>query len=403
LRIENRPTISIMTFLSQGMLGFAFSIIGSTIPIIKDYFGFSLRTAGLVVSIIQIGYAFAAFGGGVITDVMKRERLLAIGSLVIGISSLLVGYFKAGWINFLLFMVIGIGCGTIFISSNTLVVQLFSEKRGTFLNIHHIFFATGSFLGPLVSRFFLRSGFRWQLSYRLLGLVTSLIGLFFFVAETGRRFGYVKPRIKDALGVIKQKNYLVLLIINFFGMGTQFVLMYLIVLFLKEARGFDVAFASLFLSMFYVMLGVGRLICGFLVLKTSNSKMIMILFILLLVFTALAIFSSGLASGIFFILTGLASSGIFPGMLALTSIITGERVMGSSLGLLTLFGGIGGMVLTYIIANVSELIGLIRGFSMVILVLLGVIVLFSIMLRGFIIEENKINLKSFVSETSLTK
>ncbi len=271
------------------------------------------------------------------------------------------------------------------------------------MNIHHIFFATGSFLGPLVSRFFLRSGFGWQLSYRLLGLVTSLIGLFFFVAETGRRFEYVKPKIKDALGVIKQKNYLVLLIINFFGMGTQFVLMYLIVLFLKEARGFDVAFASLFLSMFYVMLGAGRLICGFLVLKTSNSKMIMILFILLLVFTTLAIFSSGLASGIFFILTGLASSGIFPGMLALTSIITGERVMGSSLGLLTFFGGIGGMVLTYVITNVSELIGLIRGFSMVILVLLGVNVLFSIMLRGFVIEENKINLKSFVSEIGLAK
>lgn len=394
--VQSRPVISFMTFLSQGTLGLSFGIIGSTIPVIKAYFGFSLKTAGLVVSTVQIGYAFAAFGGGIVTDLMKRERLLAIGSLFIGLSALLIGFFRARSINFMLFLIMGIGCGAIFISSNTLVVQLFPERRGTFLNIHHVFFAGGSFVGPLLSRFFLRNGPGWQVSYRILGIITSTIGLFFLVVETGRKFGHIKPRFQDTVRLLKQRKYFILLIINFFGMGTQFLLMYMIVLFLKEVRGFDVAFASLFLSMFYVMLGFGRLICGFAILKTGNARMILVLFSLLLIFVAFALYSSGLVSGVFFILTGLASSGIFPGMLALTSIITGEKIMGASLGLLTLFGGLGGMLMTYTITNISEIMGLVRGFLMVILILVGIILLFSIMLRSFISAERKVEQSALI-------
>jgi len=152
MMITDRRLISLFTFISLGMLGFTFSFIGTGLPEIQNYFKISVRDAGLITTVVQLGYAVSAFLGGVVADNIPRERLLMAGCFLLFTGTLLLRLVDNFAINLFFFAITGIGLGAVFISSNALVVELFTDRRGTFLNIHHIFFAVASFLRKPVYR-----------------------------------------------------------------------------------------------------------------------------------------------------------------------------------------------------------------------------------------------------------
>ena len=166
--IKNRFLIAGFTFISLGLLGLTFSFVGVSLPYLQIFFAIEIGRTGLLSAIVQLGFALMCFFGGVISDLLNKDKLLMAGCIFLGLSSLFFGMNKVFLINSVILAFMGSGCGFIFISSNTLVVELFPEKRGTYLNIHHFFFAIGSLIGPLFMRYVISNNLRWQLPYRSL-------------------------------------------------------------------------------------------------------------------------------------------------------------------------------------------------------------------------------------------
>ncbi len=188
--------------------------------------------------------------------------------------------------------------------------------------------------------------------------------LFLFFALTRKNQPSKITRAKDypVYYLLKNRAFRPLALTGLLIFGSQFAVMYLAVTFLIEAKGFSITSAVRVLSLFFLLLALGRLICSAVALKVANTKLLFFLFISTLAFLTLSWVSSGFTSGIFLALTGLGFSGVFPGLLALTSLILPERLTISALGVLSMLGGLGGVILTYITTTIAQRAGLYLGF-----------------------------------------
>jgi fucose permease len=371
--IRNRSIIIWPTFLSLSLLGALLSSIGASLPAIQEYFGTSIEQTGRVSALFQLGYALLCFFGGVLTDFFGKNRVLTAGGILYGASTLLLGAASSFPANLLLFTAAGVGGGLLFIASNTLVVQLFPERRGTYLNLHHLFFAIASVLAPLLTRALLAGGHRWDSVYHLLGGGALLIAAFFLFTRAGAPTSALDRSALQGLisryrRILRDRGFLSLLAANTLAIGTQFATIYLLVLFMTRARGVSYSAASLLLSVYFILLAAGRLLCSALITRQPITRIVTALLGLLAASLLVGWLTRGPVSAVSFALTGLASSGLMPSLLALASHMLPAEVTGSAMGLLAMFGGLGGMALTWLTTWIAGAVGLHLAFLAVILV-----------------------------------
>lgn len=381
-----RGLFTLAMFSSLGLLGLLFPAAGASLPSVEQFFNFGLSSSGFISTYIQLGYALFCFFGGILSDRFAKKNVLITGAIIYASAGLLLGV-SASWILTLaLFFIMGIGCGLIFIASNTLVIDIYREKSGSFLNIHHTFFAFGSLIAPFIVNGFLAKGLGWFVTFRLLGSIALIIAaiLFFtgmfsrsFIPQVNNQSSQNKePITKKYMRVIRNKTFIMFLITTLLGVGIQFGIIYLLVSYFVKVRLTTQATAGLILSAFFFFILLGRIICSYLALKVSAYKIVLSLLILLLITLVLGWLTTGLFSMIMFALTGLACSGLMPTLLALASTVIETNVRAAALGFLAMAGGLGGMGVTTVISVLSESVGLHNSFIFLIIVSIAALILF---------------------------
>lgn len=363
-----KPVLALTTFVSLGTLGFNFAFVGAALPEMLGQFGIRISQGSLIPATVQVAYALLCFLGGIVADFVNKRRLLIVGCIVIGLGAGVVGLPGGFWANILLFGVIGIGAGTVFISSNLLVIELFPENPGSYLNIHHLTFALCSFIAPILMSRAITTGAGWQIAFRGLAVLGAVLALALLV----NRFPLSKPAppsgvnpLRSRIHVLKNKNSAFVVVLAFLAIGTQFTIMFLLVTYLIDAKNFSVPGASAVLSGFYILLAGGRLVCSVLVRRYSNRLILLVLLGLLAAFILVGIVGDPKYAGIALALTGLAASGLYPSLLAMASEVTHVTSRGIVLGSLAMAGGVGGMAVTQVTAGVSEQIGISGAFWVV--------------------------------------
>jgi fucose permease len=369
-------------------MGIAFGFLGPSLPSLGVFLNIDLEKAGLLTAGIQLGYGVMGVGGGILSDFIRRDKVLMSGCFVLGLSALLFGLRPLFSLNLLLMTLMGLGCGLILSSSNALMVGLYPERKGSILNIHHIFAATGSLVGPLIMGYLISRQIKWQYGYEGLGFLVLFLSAFFIFTKVPDVEIKSKVKFSQIGHLLRQKDFLLMVIVNFLAMGTQFALIYLSVTFLKEAKGFSIGISSVVLSSFFILMILGRLVCGWLSARISNSAIILtlLLFLLIVVFAIWA--GQGWVSAGAVMLSGLACSGIFPCLLALAGTLFHD-VTGTALGVLGMTSGLGGMSACWLTALISQRTDVGVGFVVVIISSFMALVLFSTQYRSLLRKENK--------------
>ena len=311
------------------------------------------------------------------------------------------------------------------------MVQLFPERRGTFLNLHHLCFSIASMLAPLLTSGLLSAGRRWDAVYHLLGGGAFLVALFFLFTKTGvpaagpagdgtasaaqasnpdplslqddvsavctpcdrphRRAPSSSQRLfGNYHRMLEDRRFLTLVAANTLAIATQFATIYLMILFMTRTRGMAIPSASLLLSAYFVLIAAGRLACSALIARQPVTRIVLVLLTLLAASLLVGWLTRGPLSMTCFALTGLACSGLMPSLLALASHLLPAEVSGSAIGLLSMFGGVGGMALTWLTAWIAGTIGLNLAFLAVILVAFAALGYFALMRSRFqAVEERR--------------
>ena len=242
---EKRWVVTSGAFVSMSFIGMSRTFLGTALPAIRSSLELTLLQAGTLTALLQLGFTIAVFVGGPLSDVLKKSSILLLGCLLMGFNLVLFGFSDWFWISLIGVGLIGIGGGLIESSSNPLLIQLFPGKESTVMNLHHFFFAAGSLAGPLIMGAVLVKLIPWQWGYMGFGLFVLLI-FFFLATQRISSPKYDKPRSNMEMieRLFKEKTFLVLFFITFFGSGVQNGIGYWMVTFLKETKGVSIALAS---------------------------------------------------------------------------------------------------------------------------------------------------------------
>ncbi len=374
------------TFLSLGLLGFLFSSVGVTLPELRSAFDLTVDQAGLVSALVQFGYAAFCFIGGVLSDLFGKKRILFLGCLLYGMCGAATGTAETFAGTLAIFAGLGVSGGLIFTSSNSLVVALSPQNRDRLLNMHHFVFAVASLASPIICSRLLLSGSPWSRVYHLLGGFSLAIGaVFAVILLAGSRLILVSSAPVQTRGaalrhypaMFRNRAFLLLLAAGLLSVGVQFAIIYLLVLFLTQARQVPLGTASVVLSVYFVFLALGRYICAKLVQRISIYRINAILLATLTATLCLGLMTRGTVSLAIFSLTGLACSGLMPNMLSMATKTLPEGVRGAALGVFSMCGGLGGMAVTYGTTLLAARVGLERALFLLVVVSLISLVFFA--------------------------
>ncbi len=125
--------LSLVVFLST-LNWYNFSAI---FPVLQVEWGITSRQGGMLMGIVQVGYAFSVVIFGYISDKIGARRVLLYGCLIAGITGILFATMAAGFASgFILRFAAGLGVGALYVPSMVYLIQVYPpQRRGYALGI----------------------------------------------------------------------------------------------------------------------------------------------------------------------------------------------------------------------------------------------------------------------------
>ena len=351
-------------FYAFFVFGFVDNLKGPTLPALLRDLEFSYSQGGTILFAAYLGFMVATLLTGVLADAagIKMVLLLAGVSLVVGLTAFsLVSSF---WLLAAALFVVGLGLGAIEVGGNGLIVDLHSLKRGRYLNLLAVFHGVGSLVVPLFAAQLLAAAFTWRQVYQLSIILAVGMAAFFLFVRYPRR-----PRTSSenfnlrtlfAAGFTWRMGWYYLLVAVY--VAAEIGIAAWIVEYLQQVRGFDIGVSSLYLSLFFAMIMVGRLAGSFVVERIGYLTVMLTATVAAIVCLSAGIFGPPAAT-ILVPLTGLFFSIMFPTATASVSALQVAN-MGAILGVLFTFGGLGGALGPWLIGATADVVGIELAFAL---------------------------------------
>ena len=368
-------------FLAFFLFGFTDNLKGPTLPTLLEELNLSYSSGGTILLGAYLGFLIATLSTGPLSDVAgkKMPLFVACGCLTLG----LFAYSNSSrfWMLTAAMTVAGVGIGSLEVGANLIIVDLHRQDRGRYLNILAFFHGIGAMVAPFYAGQMLNAGVSWRRIYQsALLIVVTLFAYSVLVRypKTGKseenKFD-LKKLGKSALGGEMILFYVVIAVYVAAEIGIGAWL----VEFLQQAKSQSVVMSSLFLSLFFGAITAGRFVGSFLVERIGYLRSM--LFAALASVVCIGIGTFGPASlSFFFPLAGLFFSIIFPTLTAAVSDLHKENV-GTILGLLFTFAGLGGMLGPWAIGVLSDLAGIQMGFGMILVFCVGMSIVFGLLVQ----------------------
>jgi MFS transporter, FHS family, glucose/mannose:H+ symporter len=352
--------ITSICFLAFFLFGFTDNLKGPTLPAMLTELNINYATGGNIFFGEYLGFLIATMLTGIIADKFGLKSVLIFAGicLVIGVS----GYstFQNTLLLSLSLFTIGLGLGAFELGPNAIIVEIYKERKGLFLNLMAVLHGLGSLAAPLFVGWLFTRGASWRMAYRW---DLALVALFLFLAfvlrfpkaeeKTQIDFSHIRSiAFKDNLPIFYFA--IAIYVAAEIGVGSW------LVAYLQDFRGVTVSASNQALSLFFAMLMIGRLIGGFFVHRLGYVRSILFAGL-----GAVICLATGTLTDLSFFLplTGFFFSIIFPTITAAVSDTHTENI-NTILGTLFTFAGLGGVIGPWLIGWASTTFDLQTGFAL---------------------------------------
>jgi fucose permease len=379
----SKTTIFLITagcFLSFFVFGFTDNLKGPTLPAVLAELNISYGTGGNIFSGEYIGFLIATLITGILADRfgLKSVVLLAGVCLIIGVT----GYslFSSALLLSASFFVIGLGLGAIELGPNAIIVSVYHERKGLYLNLMSVMHGLGALVAPLFAAWLLSLSVSWRTIYRwdLVPTVAFMLVLAFLKFPKSEEKTELDFRHIPQIAFKGQLPWFYLAIAVY--VAAEIGIAAWLVTYLQKVNGATVAGSNQLLSLFFAMVMIGRLIGGFFVNRIGYLRSILFMTLGGILFLVAGLFGPKQIS-IFLPLTGFFLSIVFPTITAAVSDTHTENT-NTILGVLFTFAGIGGAIGPWAVAWGSDLFGLQAGFSLNIVFMVALLISMVILMKG---------------------
>ncbi|MCX8161189.1 MAG: MFS transporter [Candidatus Saccharicenans sp.] len=335
------------------VFGIVMAILGAILPQLIDNLNLQRTQAGNLFFFMNLGMLAATLFFGPVVDRFGFKLLLALGSLLVGLSFTGLAFSSNYELVMLSVIFLGLAGGVLNGGSNALVNDLNPGRRAAALNFLGVFFGFGAMLVPLII-----GGFLKQLGLRPVVLIAAALSLLPFILFSA--FSFPRPKqaqgfpLKDVKKVISSGLLWLAAFILFFQSGNEFSVGGWLSSYFREKFQFGLSQSALVLSGYWFFLIVGRFLYPLLNRLWKRETVVMLSVSLALVSVAGLILSpTGWLAVIFALLVGLGFAAIYPTTLA----VIGEKFpefSGTAFSLAISTGLVGGMLSPWLIGRVSH-------------------------------------------------
>ena len=363
----SKTTVFLLTagcFLAFFVFGFTDNLKGPTLPPMLAELNFTYGTGGNIFFGEYLGFLIATLITGFLADRFGLKSVVILAGLFLGIGIGGYSIFQTAILLSASLFVIGLGLGAIELGANAIIISLYRERKGLYLNLMAVMHGLGSLVAPLFAGLLLGMSISWRVVYRWdLLLIASFVIIFIFLrfpkAEetTQLDFRHI-PQIAFKGQLPWFYAAITFYVAAEIGMGSW------LVTFLQDVRGASVASSTQALALFFGMIMIGRLIGGFFVHHIGYLRSILFMTIGGIICLIAGLYGPKEVS-LFLPLTGFFLSITFP---TITAAVSDTHTVNANtiLGVLFTFAGLGGIIGPWFIGWGSDLFGLQKGFSIVI-------------------------------------
>lgn len=354
---------AILAWISMIFMGFTDNMKGLFIPSFKSEFNINNGQVSYVIILSTIGYILFQYIGGILIQKLEHKKVYLISILMCIISFISI-YFSKTYIVLLIFMFFfNGGIGLISMSANTMLPAIFTNHQAIIMNITHFCYGVGAIIGQRFIGTMMEKGVVWRQFYLMSGVAFAILLAGVVVSKfPDISFEEKKEKLKFKNVITNRLTILYIISIGFY-VGSEVAISTWLVNLVTETYGFTISKGSLYLSIFFFLFTIGRLLGGFIVDKLGNFKSILasltVSFILLMIGILgkreLTILIS--VSGLFF-------SIVFP-----TFVATINNVFKTNtsyiLGTILMLASTINMIFNFLIGQLNDLIGTYLSFYIV--------------------------------------
>lgn len=327
----------VMIYIAFISLGLPDSLLGSAWPTMYGGMGVPVSYAGIISMIIAGGTILSSFFSEKVIKKLGTGVVTAISVFMTAVA--LLGFSVSGSFPLLCVCAVplGLGAGSVDAALNNYVALHFKAKH---MNWLHCFWGIGATAGPVIMSYSLLSVGKWQMGYRIIGIVQLVLVVFLVVTLPLWKKTEKKEEAQEEKTSIRLKELLQLpgakaALTAFFcycaveattGLwGSSYLVM---------VRGIDAQKAAKWISLFYFGITFGRLLAGFVTMKLNNRQLIRMgqgILAVGIILVLLPFGSSLTVPGLFLI--GMGCAPIYPSLLHETPENFGSRYSQAIMGI----------------------------------------------------------------------
>lgn len=318
----------IVIYLSFISLGLPDSLLGVAWPIMRSDIGASFGSAGIISMVIAGGTIVSSLFSGSIIQKLGTGNVTLISCLMT--AGALVGFSVAPslfWFT-VLAIPLGLGAGAVDSALNHYVASHYKAHHMSWL---HSFWGVGAMLGPIIMSYTMANQGSWRQGYTTVAIIQ--FGLVVILLVTLPLWKRVAALQQSSAGIEQQedeeahlaaykghpiqiKGVKFTLVAFLFYCGVEATVGLWGASYLVGARNISVETAASWVSLYFGGITAGRFLSGFVTMKISNRKLILIGQLIALSGGVLLLLPlPDTLTFIGFILIGLGLAPIFPGLL----------------------------------------------------------------------------------------
>ena len=357
LRKNRNLAIIVVIFVIMAAIAVVDNTKGIFIPVFKESFNANNTSMGIMLSSCSLGYIIFTYVGGILCEKLGQRKVILLGLTIIIGSTVMIAssniYIMLLVGMFLLNMGIAFGC----IAINTLIPALFVAIQAIMMNIAHCSYGFGSTIGQFTIGRILDSGIGWRsVFYGIAAMFVIVVLVFLLIKipsiESEHKETGEKIKNKD---VFKEKY----VYIYAFALGTyifaEMGMSNWIVNFLMESYNFTSSIGATFLSVFFLLLTIGRLFGGFVAEKFGYLQSVIASMAIAIVLLIIALVVGNKAL-ILICITGLFFAITYPTIVATISKVFKENTAYITGVILTGASSIS-MILNLLMGRLNDVIG----------------------------------------------
>ncbi len=361
-------------------IGVGLTIFGACLPGIIKSFGWSYTVTGIVLSASAVGYFVSTFACGFLVGRIPPKAIM-VGSLAMGAAAMFF-FARYPWpvLNIVLALTIGISQGGVEVVSQLEVIRMEKEGQSRLMNLLHAAFSVGAIVGPAAVGALLGLGLSGRSVFPVTAVLFVLIAALFAFTRfppSARKEGAGE---RPTVNVLGEPLLLLFTLALLLYVGSEIGVSNWISEYFVKVLGAADSAAALSVSLFWIGILVGRLLISFFYKGGRQERVMLALSLFNAASLGLMVASrSAAAAAVFVFFTGLGCSGIYPLVMAL---VGKYYRSGIAVGTASTGGGVGSFTFPFLLAVLSQTLGLRGGFLFPVLINVALAAIAAAIMKG---------------------